>query len=100
MFMLGHTVKALAVILDSVLHVYSLVVLIAVLLQWVNPDPSNSIVRALRSLTEPVFAWVRARLPFSVTGMLDLSPMVVILVLWFLQLSLIPGLKELAFRLM
>ena len=46
----------------------SFIVLIAVLLTWVNPEPYNPIVRFLRSVTEPVFYQVRRRMPFVVIG--------------------------------
>ncbi len=99
MFILGHLVNAVAVIVGHVLWLYSLVVMVAVLIQWVNPDPSNPIVSALRTLTDPVFAWIRRRLPCVVVGMLDLAPVVVLLAIWFLRLSLVPALMELALRL-
>ena len=65
-------------ILHMVLTAYMWVVIISALLSWVNPDPYNPIVRFLRNLTEPVFLWIRRRLPFVVVGGFDLSPIVVI----------------------
>ncbi|HBQ38196.1 MAG TPA: hypothetical protein DD714_04220 [Candidatus Omnitrophica bacterium] len=55
-------------------------------------------VQFLRSVTEPVFGWVRRRLPFAVVGMLDLSPMIVLMIMWFIQLGVIPSLFDLAAR--
>ncbi len=98
MFILGHVLNAVAVIIGHVLWLYSLVVMAAVLVQWVSPDPFNPIVSFLRTLTDPAFAWIRRRLPFVVVGMIDLSPVVLLLVIWFVRLSLVPVLMELAVR--
>ena len=98
MFLIGNVLTAVATILHKVLEIYSLVVVASVLVQWVRPDPFNPIVQFLRSVTEPVFGWVRRRLPFAVVGMLDLSPMIVLMIIWFVQLAAIPSLFDLAAR--
>ena len=99
MFVFGHLFRAIAVILDKVLFLYGWVVLIAVLMTWVSPDPSSPVVRILRGTTEPLFDWVRRRLPFAQLGMLDLAPMLVLFAIWFLRLFLIPSLFDLGYRL-
>jgi YggT family protein len=98
MFILANILSAVATILAEVLRIYSWVVMIAVLIQWVRPDPFNPIVQFLRSVTEPVFAWIRRRVPFAVAGMLDLSPMILLMVMWLIQLGVIPSLFDLAAR--
>jgi YggT family protein len=64
----------------------------------VNPDPYNPIIRFLRNVTEPVFYKVRRWLPFTYMSGVDLSPIVVILVIWFLQVFLVGTLEQLAMR--
>ena len=98
MFVLGNICIALATILDRVLWLYSLVVLVAVLITWVRPDPYNPIIQFLRAATEPLFEWVR-RLPFAMIGMLDLSPIIVLLGLQLIQMVLVRSLFDLAARL-
>ena len=98
MFILGNLLEAVAVILDRVLQLYSFVVLVAVLISWVSPDPFNPIIRFLRSATEPIFEWVRRRLPFAVIGMLDLSPMLVFFFIWFARMFLVNSLIDIAAR--
>jgi YggT family protein len=51
----------------------------------VRPDPYNPIVRFLRSATEPVFYRVRKWLPFVFVGGVDLSPIVVLFAIFFLE---------------
>jgi YggT family protein len=81
----------IARVLSELLTVYFWIVIVATLLTWVNPDPYNPIVRFLYSITEPVFDWLRERLPV-VFGGIDFSPLIVIFVIAFLQQYLIPTL--------
>ncbi len=96
MFILSNFIQAVALNIEKALWIYNLVVIIAVLIQWVNPDPFNPIVQFLRAVTQPVFEWVRRRLPFTVVGMMDLSPLVVMLALQFLRMVLVRTLLELS----
>jgi YggT family protein len=96
---LGQITLALATVLNHLLTIYSWIVLIAVLLSWVNPDPYNPIVRFLRSVTEPVFYEVRRRLPFVVVGGIDLSPIAVWVGIMVLQIVVVESLRALAYRL-
>lgn len=86
---------ALARVLDIVFSLYFWIILIAALLSWVRPDPYNPVVRFLRAVTDPVFYRVRRWLPFLTIGGIDLSPIVVILGLQFLQWFLVPTLMRL-----
>lgn len=89
---------ALAAILDTVLTMYFWVVIISALLSWVNPDPYNPIVRTLSNLTQPVFYRIRRALPFTVIGGMDLSPVVLLLAIQFVQMFLVRSLYQLAVR--
>ena len=98
MFALGNLIAALAYILDMVLTIYMWVIIARALLSWVNPDPYNPIVRMLYNVTEPVLGWVRRRVPL-IFGGLDLSPLIVLLAIVFLQRFLVSTLWDLAQRL-
>jgi YggT family protein len=82
------TIVFLAQTLSGLLQIYFWIVIIATLLTWVQPDPYNPIVRTLHAMTEPVFDWVREHLPVYFGG-LDLSPIVVIIAIQFVQRVLI-----------
>ena len=97
MFLLSNFLSAFAMILDKVLQLYTIVIFVAVAIQWVRPDPFHPIVQTLRAVTEPIFDGVR-RLPFAVVGMLDLSPMIVLLLIWFLRLFVVNSLLDLSLR--
>ena len=98
MIVLANLLQAVATILSQVLRLYSFVILIAVLLSWVSPDPFNPVVRFLRSATEPIFAWVRQHLPFANIGMLDLSPLIVLIAIQLLQMVLVQSMFDYAYR--
>jgi YggT family protein len=95
MFILGNLVAALARIIDILLTLYMWVIVIRAVLSWVNPDPYNPIVRILYQLTEPLLARIRRWIPLRGIG-IDLSPMVILLAIVFLQAFLVPSLLELA----
>ena len=98
MFILGNFFNAVAVVLDYALSIYMWIIIARAVLSWVNPDPYNAIVRFINNATEPVLYQVRKRLPVSFGG-LDVSPMIVILGVIFLQTFLVASLKRLAFSL-
>jgi YggT family protein len=92
---LATLIEAIAQILSMVINIYIWVVIISALITWVNPDPSNPIVQILRRLTEPAYAFVRRYIP-TVIGGIDLSPIIIILALQFLDLFLVKVLFNLA----
>ena len=67
------------------LGLYSWVIIAAALMTWVSPDPRNPIVMFLRRVTEPVLEPVRRMLPPWKTGGLDLSPLIVLIAIQFVE---------------
>ncbi|MCL1889937.1 MAG: YggT family protein [Desulfovibrionaceae bacterium] len=96
MLLLANILSAVALILGSLITIYTWVVIIAAVITWVRPDPYNPIVRALRALTEPVQYQVRKRLPFVYAGGMDFSPLIIILALQFINMALVSSLAEFA----
>jgi YggT family protein len=79
-------------LLGWLLDIYSWVIIAAALMTWVNPDPRHPIVRFLRRVTEPVLEPVRRLLPPWKTGGLDLSPLIVLIAIQFVQWWVLPSL--------
>jgi YggT family protein len=98
MFMVGNLILALAKLLELVLWAYFWIIIARAVISWVSPDPFNPIVRFLYRVTEPVLRPIRRRLPTFQMG-LDLSPMLVILAIYFLQSFLVESLRDLALSL-
>jgi len=86
---------ALAQLIHTVIQLYIWVIIIVAILSFANPNPTNPTVRSiiitLFRITEPVFAWVREKMPFLIINGIDLSPIAIILGLDFLD-NLIIGL--------
>lgn len=95
MFVLGNFLVAVAKILDIALTIYMWVVIARAVISWVNPDPYNPIIQFLYRATEPVLAPIRRWIPFGNMG-IDLSPIIVILAIVFLQSFLVRSMMELA----
>ena len=74
------------------LDLYSWVIIAAALITWVSPDPRNPIVQFLFRATEPVLRPVRNLLPPWKTGGLDLSPLIVIIAIQFIERVILPSL--------
>jgi YggT family protein len=84
----------IAALLIQILEIYKWVVILAVIISWLTAfnviNVHNNFVRTslriLMALTEPVFRQVRRVIP--PIGGLDLSPIVVFLIIWFLQYTI------------
>ncbi len=98
MFVLSNFLVAIAKILNIALTLYMWIIIGRAIISWVNPDPYNSIVRFLYSVTEPVLYSIRRRLPISFGGF-DFSPIIVILAIIFLQAFVVQSLIQFAVQL-
>ena len=56
-------------------------IFIRVIMSWTRMDPSNPIVSVISEITEPILAPIRSILPRM--GMIDLSPMIAMVLLFF-----------------
>jgi YggT family protein len=98
MFILINFIKALVWLLDTFLWAYTLIIIAQALISWVGADPYNQVVRFLYSVTEPVLRPIRRHLPVIWRGF-DFSPLLVLVLIGFLQRFLIPTLEQMVYRL-
>ncbi|HET57914.1 MAG TPA: YggT family protein [Deltaproteobacteria bacterium] len=98
MFILANFIEATARIIQIVLTLYMWIIIIRAIISWVSPDPYNPVVRILYSITEPVLYRVRRWIPTGGLG-IDFSPVIVILVIIFLQSFLVKTLLQVAYSL-
>lgn len=98
MFVFGDFMVAAARVIDTLLEIYKWIVIVAALITWVNPDPYNPIVRFLHGVTEPVFRPIRRLIGYRL-GPIDISPLVVILAIIFLQSFVVRSLVKLGYSL-
>jgi YggT family protein len=95
MFVLSNFIIGLAKVIDIALTLYMWIIIFRALISWVNPDPYNQIVIFLYRVTEPVLGPIRRRLPMGNIG-IDISPIIVILVIVFLQYFLVETMIQMA----
>ncbi len=98
MFILANFIEALAVVLRYLIEILWWLVIIRALLSWVNPDPYNPIVQFIERATEPLLAPFRRLVPSYRMG-IDVSPILALLLLYFLKIFLVQSLIGIAFRL-
>jgi YggT family protein len=95
MFVIGNFLYALAVVVDYALTIYLWLVIARAVLSWVSPDPYNPIVRFIHNVTEPVLYRIRRLVPLDLGG-IDISPIIVIMAVIFLQKFLVGSLVGLS----
>ncbi|UCH12673.1 MAG: YggT family protein [Candidatus Omnitrophota bacterium] len=101
MFVMANFIIALGKIINFVLTIYIYIIIFRAVISWVNPDPYNPIVQFLHQATEPVLSPIRFWLVriFKRQFMIDISPVIAILAIWFLQSFVVNSLMDLAMRL-
>ncbi|HJM82013.1 MAG TPA: YggT family protein [Nitrospinota bacterium] len=92
MFIIGNFLIAIAQVINIALTLYLWTVIIRALISWVNPDPYNPIVTFLYRVTEPALRPIQKFIPMA--GGIDFSPVVLILVIYFMQFFLVTSLMQ------
>jgi YggT family protein len=95
MFILANLLVAVAQVLDYVLWAYVWILIARFIISFITVDYSNPVVRFVYGATEPVLERVRQRLPVLAGGF-DFSPVVVWIVVVFLQRFLVRSLYDFA----
>lgn len=97
MFVFGDLIVSIARILDILLGMYKWIIIISALISWVNPDPYNPVVRFLYLVTDPVLRPIRRLIGYRL-GPIDISPLIVIIAIIFLQSFLIRTLMKIGLQ--
>ncbi len=103
MIIIARILEATAYILGYVLEIYKYVLFGRALISWLNADPRNQFVQIIQSMTEPTLKIVRKQMtklgisPYH-SG-IDISFIVLILLIMFLEIALVRSLADLAMSL-
>ncbi|MDW7681873.1 MAG: YggT family protein [bacterium] len=73
----------LARLIHYAFEIYTFIVIARVVLSWIPHNPQHSLIQLIYQLTEPPLKWIRQWLPSF--GGLDLSPLVLIIGLIFIE---------------
>lgn len=98
MIILANLMLAVGRILDMLLSIMIFIVIARAVISWVNPDPYNPIVRFLSSATDPLLRPLRRYIP-PLGGGIDVTPIVLILILYFLEFALVQTILDYAMQL-
>src|SRR3989338_8234352 len=98
MFVFGNLFEALARVLSMVIDIFWWLIIIRALLSWVSPDPNNPIVQFIERVTEPLLRPFRQLIPVYKVGF-DLSPLLAILMLYFIKVFAVQTLLVMSSRL-
>jgi YggT family protein len=82
---------AVPALIQLTINIFLFAIIIQAVLSWINPDPYSPVFGLLNSLTRPVLEPARRLLP-DISG-IDLSPMLAIIVLYLLEMLLMPPLR-------
>jgi len=77
--------QAVAGVVDLLLNVYMYLIIGRAIISWVNPDPYNPIVNFLYTATEPVMRIARRIIP-PIGGTIDISPIIVLVLIYFIRI--------------
>ena len=83
MILIGNILIGLGTLLSSLISFFIFLFIAKAVLSWVSPDPYNPIVQFINNCTEPILRYVRRVIP--PLGMFDISIIIAILILIFVQ---------------
>ena len=93
MILLANFLQAVARILHLVLIISVWILILRALLSWIPLPSAAPLARLLYGLTEPVLKRIRRLLPPYKTAGLDLSPMIAVILLLFIDSFLVKSLS-------
>jgi len=100
MMLLGNLLGAIARILHIVLTIYMWIIIIRAVLSWFNVPSLYPLVVILYRLTEPALRPLRRIIPPYKLGGIDITPMIAILIIIFLDLFVVKSIDLYAVQLL
>ena len=93
MILFANFLIAISKIIEIVLMIYMWIIIIRAILSWVQIPSLYSVSVVLYYLTEPVLKPVRKFIPPYKLGGIDISPMIIILLILFIDYFLVKSLS-------
>lgn len=85
MFVFGNLFWTLADLINVIVNIYIWIIILRVVISWVDANPYNALVQFVIKITEPVLKPVRRILPPWRLNGLDVSPAIVIILLYIVN---------------
>lgn len=96
-FIFANILHGLAQTLRYICVFLQYLVLGSVIISWVDASPYNPIVRFINTMTEPFYGLIRRFLPTRI-GMMDITPLILILGIMLFEEIVVRSLFELGLR--
>lgn len=97
--MLGSNfILAIARVLDTVVSIYTWVIFFRVILSWIKIPSLYPVTVIVYKLTEPLLKPIRKYVPPHKMGGLDVSPMILLLILMFINSFVIRSIMQYAMQ--
>ncbi len=77
--------KAFINLLQLIINVYIIIILVRAIISWAGQELQNRIFFFLKKITDPVFRFVHKYFPFTIIGNIDISPLLIIFLLYFVN---------------
>jgi YggT family protein len=97
MVVLGNILLGIYHVLHTVYWILFIIILVGALLSWVRPDPYHPVVRFVNGVTETLYRPIRRLVPTNIGGF-DIAPLIVILIMIFINYALLETLQYAALR--
>ena len=81
----GNFLKVLAQLIHLLIQIYILIIIVRSVISWIGNIPPNRLIYILRKLTDPVFRYVHRLFPFAIIGGIDISPILIVIALYFID---------------
>lgn len=88
--------NGLAAVIEVILNMVQVLIFASIIVSWVGADPRNQIVQMIGRMTEPLYRPLRG-ITSKIPGPFDWAPMILILIIIFLQKSVVAYLRSYAF---
>jgi uncharacterized protein YggT (Ycf19 family) len=93
MYAFANIINAAVAIADSLLFLYTLVIIASAVISWVQAPASNQIVRIINQLTYPAFQKVRSFMPTYAAG-IDFAPIIVLVAISLIRMGILPSIAQ------
>lgn len=81
----ANILQALVYILHFLIQIYIMLIVVRAFISWMGDIPHHPLINLLYRLTNPVLRFVRWRFPFLIIGGIDITPMIIIMALYFID---------------
>jgi len=100
MILFANFLLAASRIIHIALMIYIWIIVGRVILSWIRVPSLYKVAVIVFRVTEPVLKPVRKFIPPHKMGGLDISPMIVILILWFIDMFVVKSMTLYAFQIL